>query len=441
MTLNASFLFAWRILWPLERSRSAARRSIIGAVFCIALSLIPLVVVLIVADGMINGITNRIIELSSYHIQVRFASPVWNIGGGESFSEFASMMTECPGVTAAYGELRGVALAAGQNGRTGASIRAVDSTKLFADESFSSLFTVEDGVLALPDVHSAVVGTRIAETLQLSVGDTIRLITMRRIGERTVPRVVSFTISGIVSCGYQELDALWIFIPLEAGFSFFSPDSCMSIIGVRTSDAFNQENLYTIKQQLQQLLPANSGVYLWNQLNVSQFENFASTKMLLLFIMFLIVLVASVNVSSALVMLVMERRREIAILKSVGASPSGILLAFLFIGFFTGFAGVLVGIPLGLVLGVNINKLISLFEQIVNTAGFFLYSISGGAASDFVPVHLLDPAYYLQQIPIVIPFEELFVIASGTLLLSVIMSVMPSIRAAREKPIATLRKV
>lgn len=400
-----------------------------------------MVVVLIVADGMIQGISSRIIELASYHVQVRFAPYAPQAANAVALQAFAALAECAPSVAAAYGERQGVALAASSAGRSGASVRAVDGKRLFADEAFSQLFSVREGALAFADSRCAVIGEKIAETLELHTGDTLRLITMQHAGGRMVPRVAVFTVSGIVSCGYQELDALWVFIPLETGFSFLPDDASTTFVGIRSHDAFNQEELTAVRRHMQPLLPAGSTVYSWSQLNSAQFENFASTKIMLLFIMFLIVLVASVNVSSALVMLVMEKRREIAILKSVGASPAGIMLSFLLVGFLTGLFGVCIGIPLGLLCGVNINELLALFERIVNTGALFLYSISGADAASFVPMRLLDPAYYLQSIPVMIPLGELFVIASGTLLLSVIMSIIPSMRAAWEKPIATLRKV
>jgi lipoprotein-releasing system permease protein len=186
---------------------------------------------------------------------------------------------------------------------------------------------------------------------------------------------------------------------------------------------------------------SQSRVYSWNELNAAEYENFSSTKLLLLLIMLLIVLVASVNISSALVMIVMERRKEIAILKSVGANSSGITTSFLLIGMISGAGGVLMGIPLGLLAGVNINQIISFMEKIVNLFLKFVYVLSNGGEGGFSAVHLLDPAFYLQEIPVIIPFGELVVITLGTLLLSLIVSAIPAVKAGREKPLDTLRKM
>ncbi len=195
---------------------------------------------------------------------------------------------------------------------------------------------------------------------------------------------------------------------------------------------------------MEQIIPPGSRVRLWNELNRSQFENFASTRMMLIFIMLLIVLVASVNISSALVMLAMERRKEIAILKSIGATSGGIVTAFLMTGLCTGAMGVLIGLPLGLLCAVNINGILTWVEQILNILLRFWYNLKGLfviTTGDFIPVHLLDPTYYLEEIPVVLPFNSVFVIVMGTLILSVVVSALPSIKAGSEKPLDTLRKI
>jgi lipoprotein-releasing system permease protein len=158
--------------------------------------------------------------------------------------------------------------------------------------------------------------------------------------------------------------------------------------------------------------------------------------------MILIVLVASVNISSALVILALERRREIAILKSLGSTAGGISFSFLLTGLYAGTAGVALGVPVGLLCAVNVNGIITFMEKVVNIAAKLLYTIGNPTGeSFFTPVHLLDPAYYLEKIPVILPFGSLVFIVCGTLLLSVLASVFPSIRAGREKPIHTLRKI
>ncbi|MBQ1181905.1 MAG: ABC transporter permease, partial [Treponema sp.] len=182
-------------------------------------------------------------------------------------------------------------------------------------------------------------------------------------------------------------------------------------------------------------------VYRWNELNVAQFQNFSSTKMMLILIMILIVLVASINIASAIVMLVMERKKEIAILKSIGASSSGIALSFILAGVFCGLTGVVIGLPIGLICSVNVNEIIFFIEKIVNFCSKILYIIKGNNIESFVATNLMDPAYYLTHIPITIPVQELLLIVISVLFLSFLVSLIPSIKAGKEKPLDIFRKV
>jgi lipoprotein-releasing system permease protein len=255
------------------------------------------------------------------------------------------------------------------------------------------------------------------------------------------PGTAQFTVEGILSSGYQELDARWVFIPVETGFSLLSDEASRTTIGIETGDPFAPSFVSTL-YRLRAVLPPGYRLYSWDRMNEAQFENFASTRTLLLFVVILIVLVAVVNVSSALVILAIERRREIAILKSLGASAEGISLAFLLTGLFAGLCGAILGVPVGLLCAINVNEIIVFIEKVVNIFARFVYTLSWSASrGDFIVVHLLDPAYYLDKIPVVIPFTSLFVITAGTLALSVLVSVYPASRAGHERPIWTLRKI
>lgn len=450
MTFRASFLYALRLFFshPSTEKNSHGGRSLLGAVLCIGISLVPLVAVLVISSGMIDGITGRIIGLSSQDLQVRVNSYSADVDSYEKMLEIKERLSGIDGVTGVYPEMQGMALASANGIRTGATVRGVSPDIFTGNSSFASLFKICDGNVDLSDERCAVLGEKIAETLGVRGGDKISLIAVNKIGERFVPKMSQFTVTAIVSSGYQELDALWVFIPLETAFTSLSPKSSQFIFGLTTPDPF-ASSLGAIKKAVHRNILGFDGeepldksrVYSWNELNATEFENFSSTKILLLLIMLLIVLVASVNISSALVMIVMERRKEIAILKSVGASSSGITTSFLAVGFGAGVGGVLLGIPLGLLVGVNINGLVSFTEKLVNICAKVVYLIGNGNAADFEAVRLLDPAYYLQNIPVTVPFGELLLIVIGTLMLSLLVSAIPAIKGGKEKPLDTLRKM
>lgn len=450
MNIKSSLLYAKKLLF--EKNASHGKRTLIGAVVCIAISLVPLVAVLVISDGMISGITGRIIGLSSQNISVALSSDEEVCASAENLQKLSDQLLRVDGIVAAVPELQGTALAVGSASRSGATVRAVPQNVFETNVRFKTLFEVEEGSAALDSARSAVIGSKLAHDLGVHAGDSIRLITINTVGEgetaRVLPKITVLTVNGIVSCGYQELDALWVFVPLSLGFSILPSSSSQYSVALVTEDSFSPEitNIaYRVQQNLYGLTggePVESAaVYLWNELNTAQYENFASTKVLLLLIMLLIVLVASINISSALIMLVMERKREIAILKSLGSSNAEVSLSFLAAGFAAGAGGVLTGIPLGLLAAVNINRIISWMEHAVNAAQIMFSTLITGGGSDLAQIHLLDPAYYLQNIPVTIPFTELLVIATGTLALSLLAATIPAVRAGKEKPIDTLRKM
>lgn len=428
------------------RSESNARKSLYGAIAGIGISLVPLVVVLVIADGMIEGSSRRIIELSSSHIRV--ADYYGVSGAADNPAILENLAASIPAedtsdlITGAIAERQGIGIVIGKNGRSGGTVRAVEPRFFTDDPEVIHLLRIVEGSASLSSPDGAILGKKIAATLDLHAGDTFRLLTMRGgASGRPVPRFTTFKVAGIVSSGYQELDALWVFIPFRSGAKILSDESSFSFVNVRTSDPFG--HLEPVRNGLMRYVPEGFSVYTWKELNRAQLQSFTTTRMLLLFIMLLIVFVAAVNVSSALVMLVMERRREIAILKSTGATPSVITFSFLFAGFLTGMGGVLVGIPAGILCAIHINGIFSFMERAINGGAEIvrLVSFAGDkAAQASAPIRLLDPAYYLETIPVHLHAPELFMIAAGTLVLSVLVSVLPAYRAGQEKPLDTLRK-
>ena len=433
--------FAGSLIFPKAEKKSVARKSLFGAVLCIGLSIVPLVVVTSVTNGMIDGMTERIIGLSSSHIQAFVAPNISKVKTVEAFTEYAGEARNCRGVVEAYPEVEISALAAGKNGRSGIEIRAIEPDIFTRNKSFANLFEVCEGelgdfVAAGSGENSkttrplAIIGQKLSTDMDLHAGDTFRVITTRSSGERIVPKLTSFTISAVVSSGYQELDQFWVFIPLEAAYSSLSMESAKYNIMIETGDAFSPE-LVAIQKRLGDIYGRFANIYRWDQIHTAEFENFSSTKVMLVFVMMLIVLVATVNISSAIVMLVMERQKEIAILKSIGAKPRGITLAFLLAAMACGAGGLILGLPVGIILTVFSNQIVHALESLVN----FFSTLGGGGE-----VHLMDPAYYLSEIPVEIPGKQIILIAVAVLLLSVIVSYLPSRKAGREKPLDILRK-
>ena len=278
-----------------------------------------------------------------------------------------------------------------------------------------------------------------AELLDLHAGDTFRIITIKTNNGKQSPKLTSFTVSAIVSSGYQELDALWVFVPLETVYQFISLENASFTVMIETPDAYSPD-LVRIQKDLKTNYGKYANFYRWDQVHEAEFENFSSTKVMLVFVMLLIVLVASINISSAIVMLVMERRKEIAILKSIGATPSGITFSFIITGISCALGGLAIGLPLGLLAAVNANEIVNFIEKIVNAFAKIGYLLKGVPAAEIKAIKLMDPAYYLQMIPVDLPFMQIILISLATVVLALLVSIVPSVKAGKEKPLDILRK-
>lgn len=447
MNFKSSFLFSRRILFSKSSGMSVAKKSLAGAILCIGISLVPLVAIITISNGMINGITERLVSLSSSHLEA-----VCHSKNAQVLEEAALAVKSIPGISAAYPMISCPAMAMSGKNRCGVTLRAIPKNVFEEDASYKKLFFTEDGSIVdfATGEKGALIGKGISGRLGVKAGDTIRVVNIisnpskesdsdsSRNSISIRPSISSYKIKAVISCGYQELDSLWLFIDFEDGKKIMGAAQTLNAVMLETADAFSAE-LPSLQKKVQGVLGGVFRVYRWDQLNRAQYENFSSTKTLLVFIQLLIVLVACVNISSALIMLVLERRREIAILKSLGASNGGISASFLLVGFSCGVAGLLLGIPLGLFLSVNINGLIHFSEKAINFFAQGLYFLAKGDIMNFREIHLLDEAYYLKEIPVEIPFGELFFIGFLTLGLSLFASLLPARKAGKQRPLEILR--
>ncbi len=201
MTIKSALLFAKSLIFPKAEKRSSARRSFFGALLCIALSVIPLIVVVSITTGMINGMTERIIGLSSSHIGAYIASNYDAVQTPESFMELSKELKSIDGVINAYPEIQASSLALNKNIRTGISIRAVQKDIFRVNKSFNKLFEVTEGSLEDYEAaggKSAVLGQKIAETLGLHAGDSFRIITTKNVEGKLIPKLTTFKVCAIV---------------------------------------------------------------------------------------------------------------------------------------------------------------------------------------------------------------------------------------------------
>lgn len=393
-----------------------------GAAAGIALSLIPIIVTLIVADGMIEGITNRYLELGTGHLQVY---DYMNLG----LDRARTLISQTNGVRGVWQERNGLGVVVGKDGKTGATIRATDPS--FWKEESSSLYLVTiEGTTNIENNRDVLLGEALAQSIGAQVGDTVRIMTVRVSPDgRNIPRMTPFKLRGIVSSGYRELDSLWCIMSYEAGEELLPSELSSTYLTVKIENPYTQSDL--MSRRLSSVVGSGYDIHTWERLQHSQYSSYQSTRQLLLFIMALVVIIAAVNVSAATSMLVIERTRDIAILKVAGTKPSSIEGIFLYAALITGISGSFIGISAGLFIGVFINEIISGLEELFT---FFSQLFNGEA------VTIMDPGVYLENIPIIIDFKTVWLIALFTIICSVLASFIPAHRAGKLSPIAILRK-
>lgn len=257
-------------------------------------------------------------------------------------------------------------------------------------------------------VPGILIGTELQESLHVEVGDTISIISPYggRSGEaRTSP----FQVVGTFHSGMFEFDSRMVFIALREAQRFFRLYDTVTGLEVWTEDPLRSQAI--LGEAVLELDPSDPFAYElrdWSRTNAGMFGAMRTQKAIISIALFFIVIVAAFNIMATLILLILEKGREIAVLKSLGASRRSVLLVFMIDGQLVGVMGCAVGIVLGLVT-------CSVLEH---------YGLR------------LDPrVYFLEQFPIVVKPAEVALVALGALLLSTAATLFPALRAARASPV------
>ncbi|MCG8453548.1 MAG: FtsX-like permease family protein [Spirochaetales bacterium] len=420
--MKGPFFIAGR-LFRGKKQEHGAGHPLMGAALGIALSLIPLVTVDHVADAMIEGIVARYRETSTMHFQAQS----WSSLSQEQTQDVEQTLVNRPEIRDAWTERTGFGLARSEGSREGLSLRAVPANLASRDPSFSQYIEFDAGSWNLDSQKSILLGREAARRLGANLGDEIRVLTARRLADdRYIPRVSRFTVSGIFSSGYQDLDRTWAFISLEAGWKILSSESSFTVVSGKYSD-LNQITP-SVVDAINEELPPRWIFSDWRELNSSTLANLSSTRNILLVIMGLIIIVAVANATTSLMMLTIERRREVGMLKCMGTSPAQITSVFVAAGGLAALVGIAIGISGGLFVSFYVNEIIAGIEVVL------------GWLTPGQGVRLLDEGYYLQTIPIHIRWKPTALIGTLTLALSLAASALPASRAAGLKPLDVLRR-
>jgi lipoprotein-releasing system permease protein len=419
------------------RGRAGTGRYLRGAVAGIALGLVPLIVVLQVATGMIEGITARLLEVGSSHLQASFPADATP----EGLLAAAGAARRVPGVVAATAERQGTVLLAAGARSAGVTLRCVDAAAFAGDAGLHRYLAAAAGSLALAGPRTILLSAALARSLGVGPGDEVLSVAGLGTEAALLPRVTRFTVGGVYETGYQELDKAVAYAELAAAAGALTARGARSLVGIKVADPFAP--LADTARRVQEAMGGDARLAAWRDLERARLASFDTTRWLLVLIMSLVALVAAANVSSTVLMLVLERRQEIAILLALGTRPGTVARAFLAAGMLAALAGTALGTASGLLVAVNINGVIAGLDRLAALAAaaweWVRAPFAGGTPSGSAGI-LFQSAYYLQEIPVRIRAVEVGAAAAGTLLVAALAAWVPARRAGRLSPLEVLRR-
>ena len=378
----------------------------------IALGVATLIIVMSVMNGFRADLLARILGLNG-------DLGVYALSGGlADFDAAAEKIREVPGVLRVTPLVEGQVMATSEGGASGALIRGI------RQEDLRSLPLLADHVIqgSLADFSGdgVAVGDRLARRLGVTVGSPNTVISPQGTATAfgTMPRIKTYQVAALFNVGMYEYDNSFIYAPLAAAQLFFRlPDQVSSLeVFVADPDRVREEG-----RQIAAALGGHARIVSWQQANSSLFNAVEIERNVMFLILTLIILVAAFNIISSMIMMVKDKGRDIAILRTMGASRAMILRIFMLSGASIGVVGTLAGFVLGVVFTNNIEAIRQFIQKIIGTDLF---------AAEI---------YFFTRIPARIDSGEVAAVVIMALTLSFLATLYPSWRAARLDPVEALR--
>lgn len=357
-----------------RRKHRLARATTLIAVFGIAAGVASLIVALALAEGFRDELRDKILRGTAHVTVMR--------GDGQplgNYREVAAIVAGVPGVSSAAGTTYDGAVIIGPKSSAYGVLRGIDQSSAQVTRDISAtivrgalepVFGAGAGEQTLPAV---VLGAELAARLGVEVGDTAEVVVAQPAMSSSNSNRRRVRVAGIFRSGLFEYDSTWIYLSLDTIAAFTGDAHAASVVSVQVAD------IYNVKQtsaEIKQKLGSAYAVIDWQEANRPLFTALTIERRIGIMIIALIVLIAALNITTTLILLVMERRRDIAILSAMGATPNGIMKVFVIEGAILGFCGAVAGVLLGAIVTIIANhyQLVSLPADV--------YSISS------VPLHL-----------------------------------------------------
>ena len=403
---------AWRYL---RAKRKEGFISVITgfAVVGIALGVATLIIVMSVMNGFRAELLSRILGINGHIGIVSTVGLPFN-----NYHQAVQDIAAIENVKIVIPQIEKQLLATSGRAAEGAMVRGISREDIVRKPVLAEGFKGSDLNAFEGDV--VIVGSRFAQKMGLVPGAELTLISPngKVTAFGTVPRMKSYRVIGTFDVGMYEYDANYIFMPLEAAQKYFGLGDAVTQIDVTLE---NDEMLRPVRQAIEQSVGAAAYVYDWKQTNSAFFNAIDVERNVMFIVLALIILVAAFNIITGLIMLVKDKARDVAVLRTMGATKGMIMRIFFVDGAFIGMVGTAAGLLLGLLFCHNIENIRQLLQKI---SGQDLFSAE---------------IYFLSQLPAKVNATEVAAVVLMALLLSFLATLYPAYRAAKFDPVEALR--
>jgi lipoprotein-releasing system permease protein len=384
------------------------------SLIAVALGVAALIIVMSVMNGFRAELFDKIVGLNGHAVVQGYDGRLSN------WQQIAVQAKKTPGVTSAV-PLIEQPLMATANGRfEGVIVRGMRLEDIRGNRTLTGNIVAGDIKSVTPGSNRIAVGSRLAETLGLYPGGQITLWNPegRSTVVGTVPREVTYTIGAIFEIGVYDYDKSFVVLPMQDAQELLLMGDQVGMIELQTT---NPDRVQDILAPLRQAIQGRGAIVDWRQMNSALFQALEVERVAMFVVLSLIVLVAVFNILSSLIMLVRAKTRDIAILRTMGASRRGMMKVFMTVGVTIGTLGILLGIILGAIF-------LFFRQDVVNG----IQAITGQ--------NLWDPSVrFLTDLPAKPDPVEVGAIILTALILSFLATLYPAYKAASTDPVQVLR--